>query len=161
MRLLHRKYTGRRANPRAKPPHTAAVGLWGRPTNVNNVETLSNVPHILRNGSDWYKGLSYTDEGGTKIYGVSGRVKRPGWWELPMGTIAREIIEEHAGGMADGYHLRGFLPGALLDAGLYCRADNRGDPVVQVAPPLVCDGEHFDEMEQILRDVLTEAADRV
>jgi len=102
---------GRRANPRAKPPHTAAVGLWGRPTNVNNVETLSNVPHILRNGSDWYKGLSYTDEGGTKIYGVSGRVKRPGWWELPMGTIAREIIEEHAGGMADGYHLRGFLPG--------------------------------------------------
>jgi NADH-quinone oxidoreductase subunit F len=102
---------GRRANPRAKPPHTAAVGLWGRPTDVNNVETLSNVPHILRNGADWYKDLSYTDEGGTKIYGVSGRVRRPGWWELPMGTTAREIIDEHAGGMEDAYRLRAFLPG--------------------------------------------------
>ncbi len=102
---------GRRANPRAKPPHTAAIGLWGKPTDVNNVESLCNVPHILRNGSDWYKGLSYTDEGGTKIYGVSGRVRRPGWWELPMGTRAREIIEEHAGGMEEGYRLRAFLPG--------------------------------------------------
>jgi NADH-quinone oxidoreductase subunit F len=102
---------GRRPVPRAKPPHTAAVGLWGRPTDVNNVETLSNVPHILRNGPDWYRSLSYTDEGGTKLYGVSGRVKRPGWWELPMGTTAREIIEEHAGGMLDGHELRGFLPG--------------------------------------------------
>ncbi len=102
---------GRRPTPRAKPPHTATVGLWGRPTVVNNVETLSNVPHILRNGVDWYKALSHTAEGGTKLYGVSGRVKRPGWWELPMGTTAREIVQEHAGGMLDGYQLRGFLPG--------------------------------------------------
>lgn len=102
---------GRRATPRAKPPFPPVVGLWGRPTNVNNVETLSNVPHLLYNGVDWFKGLSLTDSGGTKLYGVSGRVRRPGLWELPMGTPAREIIEEHAGGMLEGYRLRGFLPG--------------------------------------------------
>jgi len=102
---------GRRATPRAKPPFPPVVGLWGRPTDVNNVETLSNVPHLLRNGVDWFKGLSRTDAGGTKLYGVSGRVKRPGLWELPMGTTAREIVEQRAAGMLDGYRLRGFLPG--------------------------------------------------
>ncbi len=102
---------GKRPVPRFKPPHTAAVGLWGRPTLVNNVETLCNVPHIVKNGADWYKDLGNSDEGGTKIYTVNGKVKHPGWWELPIGTTAREIVEEHAGGMLDGYKLRAFLPG--------------------------------------------------
>jgi NADH-quinone oxidoreductase subunit F len=102
---------GRRANPRAKPPFPPVVGLWGKPTNINNVETLCNVPHIVTHGADWFKGLSRTRDGGTKIYGVSGKVKRPGAWELPMGTTIREILEEHAGGMRDGLHLRGLLPG--------------------------------------------------
>jgi NADH-quinone oxidoreductase subunit F len=102
---------GKRATPRSKPPFPPVVGLWGKPTNVNNVETLCNVPHIVNNGADWFKGLSRTADGGTKIYGVSGRVKRPGAWELPMGTTIHEILEEHAGGMRDGLKLRGLLPG--------------------------------------------------
>lgn len=102
---------GKRANPRSKPPFPQVSGLFGKPTIVNNVETLCNLPHILRNGVDWYKSLSRTGEPGTKIYGVSGRVKRPGAWELPMGTTGLEIIEEHAGGMRDGYRLKGYMPG--------------------------------------------------
>lgn len=102
---------GRRAVPRAKPPRTAVSGLWGKPTVVNNVETLANVHHIVNRGWEWFKGLSHTDEGGTKLYGVSGPVKRPGVWELPMGTPVREILEECAGGMVDGHVFRGLLPG--------------------------------------------------
>lgn len=102
---------GKRAIPRSKPPFPQVSGLFGKPTIVNNVETLCNLPHILENGNDWYKSLSKTDEGGTKLYGVSGRVKNPGCWELPLGTSMREIIEVHAGGMLDGYKFRGALPG--------------------------------------------------
>lgn len=102
---------GKRANPRAKPPYPQVSGLWGKPTIVQNVETLSNLPHIVANGADWFKGLSRTKSGGTKLYGASGRVKRPGLWELPMGTPIREILEEHAGGMRDGAKFRGLLPG--------------------------------------------------
>jgi NADH-quinone oxidoreductase subunit F len=103
---------GKRAIPRAKPPYATTVGLWGRPTVIDNVETLCNVPHIINHGADWFKGLSRSEgDGGTKIYGVSGKVKNPGFWELPMGTTIREIIEEHAGGMQDGLKLRGILPG--------------------------------------------------
>jgi NADH-quinone oxidoreductase subunit F len=86
-------------------------GLWGKPTIVNNVETLCNTPHIVNRGAEWFKGLSHTDEGGTKIYGASGKVKRPGAWELPMGVTIREILEEHAGGMRDGVKFRGVIPG--------------------------------------------------
>jgi NADH-quinone oxidoreductase subunit F len=102
---------GRRATPRAKPPFPLACGLWGRPTIVNNAETVVNIPHIVNNGPGWFKALSKTADGGTKIYGVSGRVKRPGAWELPMGTTIRELLEDHAGGMQDGYALRGLVPG--------------------------------------------------
>jgi len=102
---------GKRATPRAKPPFPPLAGLWGKPTIVQNVETLCNVPHIVNHGPEWFKALSRGEDGGTKIYGVSGKVKRPGWWELPMGTTAREIIEGHAGGMRDGLRFRGALPG--------------------------------------------------
>jgi NADH-quinone oxidoreductase subunit F len=102
---------GRRANPRSKPPYPQSSGVWGKPTIVNNVETLCNVPHILDRGAAWFKALSRSHDGGTKLYGASGRVRRPGLWELPMGTPLREILEEHAGGMHDGYQLRGVLPG--------------------------------------------------
>ncbi|MDX1689356.1 MAG: NADH-quinone oxidoreductase subunit NuoF [Candidatus Promineifilaceae bacterium] len=102
---------GQRAIPRAKPPYPQTSGLWGQPTIVNNVETLYCVPHIVNNGPEWFKELSHTDEGGTKIYGASGKVKNPGAWELPLGTTLREIIEEHAQGMQDGLNFRGALPG--------------------------------------------------
>ncbi|MCC6343573.1 MAG: NADH-quinone oxidoreductase subunit NuoF [Bryobacterales bacterium] len=102
---------GKRANPRAKPPFPPVSGLFGMPTTINNVETLCNVPHIIRNGAAWFQGLSRSKDGGTKLYGASGKVKRPGLWELPMGTTIREILEEHAGGMRDGVRFRGLLPG--------------------------------------------------
>ncbi len=101
---------GKRANPRSKPPFPQTSGLFGRPTIVNNVETLCNVPHIISRGVDWYKSISLSADGGTKIYGASGRVKKPGLWELPMGTTIREILDL-AGGMREGYALRGLLPG--------------------------------------------------
>lgn len=102
---------GKRANPRSKPPFPQVSGLWGKPTIVQNVETLCNLPHIVNQGADWFKGLSRGADGGTKLYGVSGKVKHPGLWELPMGTTVREILEDRAGGIRDGMKLRGFLPG--------------------------------------------------
>jgi NADH-quinone oxidoreductase subunit F len=77
---------GKRANPRAKPPFPQVSGLWGRPTIVNNVETLCNIHHIIERGADWFQALGLTEDAGTKLYGVSGRVKNPGCWELPIGT---------------------------------------------------------------------------
>jgi NADH-quinone oxidoreductase subunit F len=102
---------GKRAIPRSKPPYPQTCGLWGKPTVVNNVETLSNVPYIVKKGPESFKKLSLTEEGGTKLYGVSGRVNNPGLWELPMGTTIGEIFHQHAGGMMDGYKFRGLLPG--------------------------------------------------
>ena len=107
---------GRRANPRAKPPFPQVSGLFGKPTIVQNVETLCNVPGIVRNGVEWYKKLSLSADGGTKLFGVSGKVKRPGLWELPMGTPVREILESYAGGMRDGLKFRGLLPGGASTA---------------------------------------------
>ncbi|MFA0812162.1 NADH-quinone oxidoreductase subunit NuoF [Microbulbifer epialgicus] len=102
---------GRRAIPRAKPPFPQVSGLWGKPTVVNNVETFCNVPHLVELGVDWYRELGRGQDAGSKLFGVSGKVKKPGTWELPMGTPIREIIETYAGGMQDGLELTGFLPG--------------------------------------------------
>ncbi len=104
---------GRRANPRAKPPFPAAVGVWGMPTCVNNVETLSNVSAIVANGVDWFKSLARpgSEDHGTKFMGFSGKVKNPGVWELPFGISARELFEDYAGGMRDGYTLKAWQPG--------------------------------------------------
>ncbi len=107
---------GRRPLPRSRPPRSALSGLWGKPSIVNNVETLCNVPHIVERGADWFLGLSRGADGGTKLYGLSGRVKRPGLWELPLGTSLNEILEEHAGGMQDGYECRAVLPGGASTA---------------------------------------------
>jgi len=101
---------GKRAQPRFKPPFPQVSGLFGRPTVVNNAETLCNLPHIFYHGIDWFANLGVGDDNGTKIYGVSGRVKNPGCWELPIGTKVADIITL-AGGMQDGVELRGFLPG--------------------------------------------------
>ena len=104
---------GRRANPRAKPPFPATVGVWGKPTCVNNVETLCNVPAIVGNGVEWYTSLARPESGdhGTKMMGFSGKVKNPGIWELPFGISARELFEDYAGGMRDGYTLKCWQPG--------------------------------------------------
>ncbi|HTQ99534.1 MAG TPA: NADH-quinone oxidoreductase subunit NuoF [Candidatus Acidoferrum sp.] len=102
---------GKRANPRFKPPFPQVSGLWGRPTLVNNVETICNIPGIVNNGADWYKGLGFNGQSGTRLSGVSGRVKRPGCWEVPVGITFRTLLEDYAGGMQDGYQLKAFLPG--------------------------------------------------
>ncbi len=104
---------GRRANPRTKPPFPQLAGAWGRPTIVNNVETLCNVPPIMLRGADWFKGLSQgkSPDAGTKMYGISGKAKITGLWELPIGTSCRELLYTHGGGMADGLELMCWLPG--------------------------------------------------
>ena len=102
---------GKRATPRAKPPFPQVCGLFGKPTIVNNAETIANIPHIINNGAEWFKGLSNSADAGTKLFGVSGRVRKPGIWELPMGVTVRELLEEQAGGMQDGYAFRGVIPG--------------------------------------------------
>ncbi|MGH7231492.1 MAG: NADH-quinone oxidoreductase subunit NuoF [Nitrospiraceae bacterium] len=107
---------GKRAIPRAKPPYPQVSGLWGKPTVVQNVETLYNIPHIIIHGAEWYRRLSRGQDGGTKVYGVSGKVNRPGAWELPMGTPIREILEQHAGGMRDGVKFRALIPGGASTA---------------------------------------------
>jgi NADH-quinone oxidoreductase subunit F len=103
---------GKRPNPVQPPPYPTEKGLWGLPTVLSNVETFACVPHIIRRGPDWFKGLAKTETGaGTKIFCVSGKVKRPGCYELPIGVRLSEIIEDYAGGMLDGSEYKACLPG--------------------------------------------------
>ncbi|MHB1566197.1 MAG: complex I 51 kDa subunit family protein [Acidiferrobacter sp.] len=102
---------GLRPNPRKKPPHISQYGLWQQPTTVNNAETMAHIPGVLAHGPQWFGDRGLNGGAGGKLYTVCGPVKRPGCFELPMGTTAREILYEHAGGLIDGHQLRGFLPG--------------------------------------------------
>lgn len=103
---------GKRAHPQQSPPRSTEKGLWEKPTVLNNMETLVNVPHILRHGGEWFKDLAKTKtSAGTKLYCVSGKVNRPGCYELPMGTRLSEIIDEHGGGMLPGHEFKTCLPG--------------------------------------------------
>jgi len=102
---------GKRAQPRNKPPFPAVVGLYGSPTAVNNVETLCNVPLVLRNGAEWFAALGPEKNGGPKLYCVSGQVKRPGVYEAPMTITLRELVEGRAGGARDGRRLKAVIPG--------------------------------------------------
>jgi NADH-quinone oxidoreductase subunit F len=103
---------GKRPNPKQPPPYPTIRGLWGKPTVANNVETVAWVPHILRHGPQWYKDLAASRTGeGTKLYCVSGKVKNPGCFELPMGTRLSEIIDIHAGGMQEGSKFKACMPG--------------------------------------------------
>lgn len=88
--------------PREKPPFPFERGAFGKPTLVNNIETLANVPHILRQGTDWYAALGHGKAHGSKLYSLSGEVLRPGLYELPMGTSLRELVFEHGGGLLQG-----------------------------------------------------------
>ncbi len=101
---------GKKGLPRFKPPFPAQYGVYGRPTTVNNTETLASVPTVLRRGGDWFAGLGVENAGGTKIFSVSGHVERPGNFEVPMGTSFRELLEL-AGGVRGGRHLKAVIPG--------------------------------------------------
>jgi NADH-quinone oxidoreductase subunit F len=102
---------GKRGNPRLKPPFPAVQGLYGGPTLINNVETLMNVPHIVRNGADWYKSLGTEQSTGTKVVSVSGHVQRPGNYEIELGIPSREIIYGLAGGPPPGRRVKVWFPG--------------------------------------------------
>jgi NADH-quinone oxidoreductase subunit F len=102
---------GYRGQPRLRPPFPAVEGLYACPTLINNVETLSNIPHILRNGAEWFAKIGPEKSPGTKVFSVSGKVERPGNYEVPMGTSLRTLLEDHAGGVLDGRRLKAWTPG--------------------------------------------------
>jgi NADH-quinone oxidoreductase subunit F len=102
---------GERAMPRIKPPFPAVQGVYAAPTIVNNVETLSAVPHILRNGAEWYAAMGVNRSKGTRLFSVSGHVERPGNYEVELGITFRDLIEDLAGGVRGGRKLGFFIPG--------------------------------------------------
>jgi len=103
---------GKRGLPRVKPPFPATFGLYGKPTVINNVETLANLPHIINRGPEWFASIGSPPKStGTRIFCVSGHVKRPGNYEVPMGIPLRELIFEHAGGMRSEKPLKAVIPG--------------------------------------------------
>ncbi len=102
---------GKRGVPRIKPPFPAVVGLYGGPTVINNVETIANAPHILLMGGESYAKLGSERNGGTRLFGISGHVERPGVYELPMGYSMRDAIYKVAGGIKGGKKLKAVVPG--------------------------------------------------
>ena len=102
---------GERAMPRIKPPFPAVQGVYAAPTIVNNVETLSTVPHILRNGAEWYAAMGVNRSKGTRVFSVSGHVAKPGNYEVELGITFRDLIMDLAGGIPSGKKLGFFIPG--------------------------------------------------
>jgi NADP-reducing hydrogenase subunit HndC len=113
---------GKRGEPRARPPYPTTHGLWGKPTLVNNVETLANVPPILRNGSDWYRSIGTPSSPGTKVYTILGHVNVTGLIEVPMGITLREVIAIYGKGMKEGASFKmaqtGGSSGSIIPASL-------------------------------------------
>lgn len=103
---------GKLGQPRLRPPFPAVAGLYARPTVINNVETLANVPPIIQNGAAWYRDFGTDKSPGVKVFSLSGHVNRPGNYELPLGTTFRELIFNHGGGIPGGRRIK-----ALMSAG--------------------------------------------
>ncbi|WP_018096351.1 NADH-quinone oxidoreductase subunit NuoF [Sinorhizobium meliloti] len=104
---------GKRAQPRLKPPFPAVAGLYASPTVINNVETLACVPHIVMRGPGWFRGIGPDRSPGPKLYCLSGQVRKPGLYELPMGISLHELVEEHAGGPLPGRKVKAVIPGGV------------------------------------------------
>ncbi|HAO93385.1 MAG: NADH oxidoreductase (quinone) subunit F [Deltaproteobacteria bacterium GWB2_55_19] len=104
---------GLRAQPRKKPPFPALAGLYGKPTVINNVETLACIPAIIEKGPEWFSKIGTEKSPGPKVFCVSGHVKKPGLYELPMGTTVRDLIFNHCGGMLTGRPLKAVIPGGV------------------------------------------------
>lgn len=102
---------GRRGYPRVKPPFPAQNGLWGNPTTINNVETITNVPKIIANGGEWFASIGAPKHPGTLLFGVSGHVNKPGVYELPTGTLLTDIIYNYAGGVPGNKKIKCVIPG--------------------------------------------------
>lgn len=115
---------GQRGMPRAKPPFPVYQGLWGKPTVINNVETLANIPYIVRNGAEWFSSMGTEKSKGTKVFALTGKIKNSGLIEVPMGITLREIIYDIGGGIEGGKALKavqtggpsgGCIPAEMLD----------------------------------------------
>ena len=101
---------GKLGQPRLRPPFPPSFGLYGKPTVVNNVETLTNVPLIITHGGDWYRNIGTEKSTGNKVFSLSGNVERPGNYELPLGSTFRELIFEHGGGIPNGRAIKAIMP---------------------------------------------------
>jgi NADH-quinone oxidoreductase subunit F len=102
---------GERGYPRVKPPFPAQFGLWGCPTTINNVETIANVPTIVRRGGEWFAKIGVEKHPGTLLFGISGHVKKPGVYELPTGVLLTDLIYKYAGGILDDKKIKAVIPG--------------------------------------------------
>jgi len=102
---------GKRAYPRSKPPFPAQFGLWGKPTTINNIETLAHVPNVIKNGATWFNTMGAADHPGPFLYGLSGHINRPGVYEYPSGMLITDLIYEVGGGMRNGKKLKAVVPG--------------------------------------------------
>ncbi len=133
---------GKRGQPRVKPPFPAAVGAFGMPSTVNNVETLAAIPHIVTNGGDWYRQWGTEKSPGTKLFCVSGHVNKPGNYELPLGFPLMELIEDVCGGMRDGKALKAVIPGGssvpIINAEESARCNLDYEGCVEVGTMLGC-----------------------
>ncbi len=113
---------GKKGQPRKKPPFPAGYGFWGNPTTINNVETFCHVPHIINNGANWFKKIGTEKSTGNTIFGISGHVKKPGTYELPMGYNLKDLIFKIAGGIRNDNELKAVIPGGsstkVLPAGM-------------------------------------------
>jgi NADH-quinone oxidoreductase subunit F len=118
---------GKRGFPRLRPPFPTTAGLWGRPTAINNVETLAKVPPIIIHGGVWYNALGTPNSAGTKLFSVSGSVRRPGVYEIAFGLPLRHLIYDLAGGLFEGRQLQGILTGGA--AGTFLRPEHLDTPV--------------------------------
>jgi len=139
---------GHRAEPRNKPPFPGVAGLWQKPTVINNVETFANVPQILMRGVEWFKTAGVGGARGLKFVGVSGHVVRPGVYEVPMGTIMRDVIYGNAGGIRGGRALKafapsgpssGYLPASMVDVRLDFKALADAGSMLGSGAIVVCD----------------------
>jgi NADH-quinone oxidoreductase subunit F len=118
---------GKRGQPRVRPPFPPAVGLFGKPTIINNVETFTNVPMILANGADWYKGIGTADSAGVKIFSLSGRVRRPGNYELPFGSTFRDLIygQHNGAGVQDSRTVKAIMPAGASSSLIVVNGDDK------------------------------------
>lgn len=107
---------GKLGQPRLRPPFPPSFGLFGKPTVVNNVETLTNVPPIVERGAEWYRTIGTEKSTGPKVFSLSGRVSRPGNYELPLGTTFRELIYEHGGGIPNGRSIKAIMAAGASSA---------------------------------------------
>jgi NADH-quinone oxidoreductase subunit F len=104
---------GKKGQPRKRPPFPAQKGLWGQPTTVDNVETLSHVPAIIARGADWFKAIGAKNSTGHTLFGISGHVRRPGVFEMPLGVKLRDLIFQYAGGLEEGRSVKAVIPGGI------------------------------------------------